>query len=85
MTLDNFEDVLSMVTSLAMKGCFFVGELPGWLAEKGTETKVNQQPVICFLFFVLFCFVCLFIYFGSESAISYQVLSSLILYVFLEK
>ncbi|XP_028771101.1 uncharacterized protein LOC114728371 isoform X2 [Neltuma alba] len=41
MTLANFEDVLSMVSSLAMKGCLFVGELPGWLAETGTGTKAE--------------------------------------------
>ncbi|KAK4282511.1 hypothetical protein QN277_013876 [Acacia crassicarpa] len=41
MTLENFEDLLSIVSSLALKGCFFVGELPGWLAEKGTETKFS--------------------------------------------
>ncbi|KAF7818195.1 putative S-adenosyl-L-methionine-dependent methyltransferase [Senna tora] len=39
MTLAKFEDILSMISSLAMKGCFFAGELPGWLAETGIGTK----------------------------------------------
>lgn len=41
MTLANFEDVLSMVSSLAMKGGVFVGELPGWLAETGIGTEAQ--------------------------------------------
>ncbi|KAH6755497.1 hypothetical protein C2S52_023260 [Perilla frutescens var. hirtella] len=36
-TLANFEEILGIVSALAMKGSFIVGELPSWLVE--TETK----------------------------------------------
>ncbi|KAL0437631.1 UNVERIFIED_CONTAM: O-methyltransferase 1, chloroplastic [Sesamum radiatum] len=44
MTLANFKDILGAVSSLAMKGCLFFGELPSWLVEteigfKSTRTK----------------------------------------------
>jgi len=41
MTLANFEEVLSMISSLAMKGSLFWGELPSCLAETDTEIKVS--------------------------------------------
>ncbi|KAF8014920.1 hypothetical protein BT93_H0656 [Corymbia citriodora subsp. variegata] len=34
-TLASFEDILVVVSSMAMKGSLFLGELPGWLAETG--------------------------------------------------
>ncbi|KAL8513429.1 hypothetical protein ACS0TY_012770 [Phlomoides rotata] len=40
MTLANFKDVLDLVSSLAMKGCFFLGELPSWLVE----TEIGIKP-----------------------------------------
>ncbi|OMO81949.1 Leucine carboxyl methyltransferase [Corchorus olitorius] len=33
MTLASFEEILSVVGSMAMNGCHFLGELPAWLAE----------------------------------------------------
>lgn len=37
MTMTSLEDILSIVSSLAMEGCIFMGELPGMLlgAELG--------------------------------------------------
>ncbi|OIV90969.1 hypothetical protein TanjilG_16929 [Lupinus angustifolius] len=43
MTLSIFEDVLSMISSLAMKGSFFVGELPVWLSEAEIKNKSNTR------------------------------------------
>ncbi|KAE9618791.1 putative methyltransferase Ppm1/Ppm2/Tcmp, S-adenosyl-L-methionine-dependent methyltransferase [Lupinus albus] len=43
MTLAKFEDVLSMISSLAMKGSFFVGELPSWLSEAEIKIKSNTR------------------------------------------
>lgn len=40
-TLVDFEDVLFIVSSLAMKGSYFLGELPSWLAE--TEIKSRSS------------------------------------------
>jgi len=45
MTLANFEEVLSMIGSLAMKGSLFLGELPAFLAETDTEIKVCAQLI----------------------------------------
>jgi len=45
MTLANFEEGLSMVSSLAMKGSIFVGELPAWLAGTDIEIKVSVQLI----------------------------------------
>ncbi|XP_072065999.1 O-methyltransferase 1, chloroplastic isoform X7 [Arachis hypogaea] len=39
MTLANFEEVLSMLSSLAMEGSFFLGELPTFLSDAETEIK----------------------------------------------
>ncbi|XP_057429931.1 O-methyltransferase 1, chloroplastic [Lotus japonicus] len=50
MTLANCEEVLSMVSTLAMKGSFFVGELPAWLAESDIETKAITQQWLDKLF-----------------------------------
>ncbi|XP_061365554.1 O-methyltransferase 1, chloroplastic [Gastrolobium bilobum] len=50
MTLANSEEVLSMISSLAMKGSFFVGELPAWLAETDIEIKYNTKQWIDKLF-----------------------------------
>ncbi|PIA61344.1 hypothetical protein AQUCO_00300708v1 [Aquilegia coerulea] len=44
MTLASFIDVLVTVSSLATKGCFFVGELPAWLAETEVVIKGLEQP-----------------------------------------
>ncbi|XP_029129996.1 uncharacterized protein LOC109812251 isoform X2 [Cajanus cajan] len=45
MTPENFEEVLSMISSLAMKGSLFVGELPASLAEIDIEIKVSLQLI----------------------------------------
>ncbi|KAL5795623.1 hypothetical protein ACOSQ2_000443 [Xanthoceras sorbifolium] len=44
MTLASFEEILFIISSFAMNGCLFVGELPAWLTEteignKSTTTK----------------------------------------------
>lgn len=41
MTLANFKEILSIVSSLAMNGCLFLGELPAWLAETEIGVKVS--------------------------------------------
>ncbi|CAK9175332.1 unnamed protein product [Ilex paraguariensis] len=41
MTLASFEEFLSIVSNLAMKGCLLLGELPAWLAETEVGIKVN--------------------------------------------
>ncbi|XP_042047746.1 O-methyltransferase 1, chloroplastic-like isoform X1 [Salvia splendens] len=38
-TLSNFQDILSIVSALAMKGSFIIGELPSWLVKTETDTK----------------------------------------------
>ncbi|KAI3460797.1 hypothetical protein Pfo_017460 [Paulownia fortunei] len=43
MTLANFRDILGVVSNLAMKGCFFFGELPSWLVE--TETGIKSTTM----------------------------------------
>ncbi|KAM2672614.1 hypothetical protein EV1_008281 [Malus domestica] len=43
MTLASFEDILLTVSGLAMKGCFFLGELPAWLAETEIGTKTSAR------------------------------------------
>ncbi|MED6121397.1 hypothetical protein PIB30_029773 [Stylosanthes scabra] len=43
MTLANFEEVLSILSSLAMEGSFFVGELPTFLSHEETEIKNNTK------------------------------------------
>jgi len=40
MTLATLEDVLFTISSLAMKGCFLIGEIPTWLAKTQLEPKV---------------------------------------------
>lgn len=41
MTLASFEEILFTVSSLAMKGCLLLGELPGWLPETEVGTNVS--------------------------------------------
>lgn len=41
MTLADFDKLVSIVSSLAMKGCLFLGELPVWLAESEVGSKVS--------------------------------------------
>lgn len=41
MTLASFEEVLCIVSNLAINGCFFLGELPAWLVETETGMKVS--------------------------------------------
>lgn len=41
MTLASLVDILAIVSNLAMKGCFFIGELPAWLAETEVIIKVS--------------------------------------------
>ncbi|RDY08807.1 hypothetical protein CR513_06927, partial [Mucuna pruriens] len=50
MTVANFEEVLSMISSLAMKGSLFVGELPAWLVETDIEIKSNTRQWVDKLF-----------------------------------
>ncbi|KAJ0111820.1 hypothetical protein Patl1_00990 [Pistacia atlantica] len=40
MTLASFEEILLLISSLAINGCFFLGELPAWL----TETEIENKP-----------------------------------------
>ncbi|KAH0459346.1 hypothetical protein IEQ34_012160 [Dendrobium chrysotoxum] len=42
-TLADFEDILSTVSSLAMKGCLFIGELPGCLLGTEFDNKLATQ------------------------------------------
>ena len=49
MNLRNFEEILLLVSSLAMNGCFFLGELPAWLAETDIANKVGSPVLIFFL------------------------------------
>lgn len=42
-TLVDFEDVLFLVSSLATKGSYFLGELPSWLAETEIKSKVSLR------------------------------------------
>ncbi|OVA12706.1 Leucine carboxyl methyltransferase [Macleaya cordata] len=44
MTLENFKDIMVLVSSLATKGCIFFGELPAWLVETEVAMKGLQQP-----------------------------------------
>ncbi|KOM28471.1 hypothetical protein LR48_Vigan549s002600 [Vigna angularis] len=50
MTLANFEEVLSMISSLAMKGSLFLGELPACLTETDPEIKSNIRQWVDKLF-----------------------------------
>ncbi|KAL1369259.1 hypothetical protein AAHE18_02G183000 [Arachis hypogaea] len=50
MTLANFEEVLSMLSSLAMEGSFFLGELPTFLSDAETEIKSNRKQWLDKLF-----------------------------------
>ncbi|KAG8663538.1 hypothetical protein MANES_01G219800v8 [Manihot esculenta] len=43
MTLASFEEILCTVSSLAMNGCLFLGELPAWLAETEIGCKSNAE------------------------------------------
>lgn len=54
MTLASFEDMLLTVSGSAMNGCFFLGELPAWLAE--TEIGIKVSLLISSVFQCLNCF-----------------------------
>lgn len=41
MTLASFEEILFVVSGLAMNGCIFLGELPAWLTETDIGIKVG--------------------------------------------
>lgn len=41
MTLAFFEEILFIVSGMAMNGCLFLGELPAWLAETEFGIKVS--------------------------------------------
>ncbi|KAK9001814.1 hypothetical protein V6N11_024512 [Hibiscus sabdariffa] len=43
MTLARFEEILSTVSGMAMKGCIFLGELPAWLAETEFGSKSSTK------------------------------------------
>lgn len=54
MTLSSFGEILLLVSGLATNGCFFLGELPAWLAETDTAIKVylsNSQNGVKNLYF----------------------------------
>lgn len=44
MTLTSFEDILIVVSSLAIKGSLLIGEIPVWLAETEFKLKVAAFP-----------------------------------------
>ncbi|KAA0025222.1 putative S-adenosyl-L-methionine-dependent methyltransferase Mb0917c [Cucumis melo var. makuwa] len=44
-TLVDFEDVLFLVSSLATKGSYFLGELPSWLAETEIKSKSSTNTM----------------------------------------
>ncbi|KAF5731440.1 hypothetical protein HS088_TW18G00117 [Tripterygium wilfordii] len=50
MTLASFEEILCIVSSLAMHGCSFLGELPAWLAETELMIKSTTKQWIDKLF-----------------------------------
>ncbi|KDP28170.1 hypothetical protein JCGZ_13941 [Jatropha curcas] len=43
MNLSSFEEILFIVSSLAMNGCLFLGELPAWLAETEIGCKSSTE------------------------------------------
>ncbi|XP_010259529.1 PREDICTED: uncharacterized protein LOC104598930 [Nelumbo nucifera] len=43
MTMAKFTEILFIVSSLAMKGCLFLGELPAWLVEAEVGIKTDKQ------------------------------------------
>ncbi|KMT06060.1 hypothetical protein BVRB_7g163850 [Beta vulgaris subsp. vulgaris] len=43
MTLTSFEDILTVVSSLAIKGSLLIGEIPVWLAETEFKLKTGQE------------------------------------------
>ncbi|XP_058083660.1 O-methyltransferase 1, chloroplastic isoform X2 [Magnolia sinica] len=43
MTLASFKEIISVVSSLAMKGSIFLGEMPSWLAKTEVGIKSNTQ------------------------------------------
>ncbi|XP_065860461.1 O-methyltransferase 1, chloroplastic [Euphorbia lathyris] len=42
-TLASFEEILCIVSSLAMNGCLFLGELPAWLAKTEIRSKSSME------------------------------------------
>ncbi|KAJ7977579.1 S-adenosyl-L-methionine-dependent methyltransferases superfamily protein [Quillaja saponaria] len=42
-TLASFEEILSAISSLAVNGCFLIGELPAWLAEIEIGVKSSKK------------------------------------------
>ncbi|KAG0474224.1 hypothetical protein HPP92_016081, partial [Vanilla planifolia] len=60
LTLDDFVGILTLVSSLAMKGCLFVGELPCWLLctkhdDKASLTNWIKAPNYNFLHRLFYC------------------------------
>ncbi|XP_021280859.1 uncharacterized protein LOC110414120 isoform X2 [Herrania umbratica] len=43
MTLASFEEILFLVSGMAMNGCLFLGELPAWLAETEFGTRSSTE------------------------------------------
>ncbi|KAL5701302.1 hypothetical protein ACHQM5_026652 [Ranunculus cassubicifolius] len=43
LTLESFVDIVALVSSLAAKGCFFIGELPAWLIETDILIKPDAR------------------------------------------
>ncbi|PON55308.1 Leucine carboxyl methyltransferase [Trema orientale] len=50
MTLSSFEKILVVVSGLAANGCFFLGELPAWLAETDKKAECSTRQWIEKLF-----------------------------------
>ncbi|KAF1002669.1 O-methyltransferase 1, chloroplastic [Apium graveolens] len=48
--LEHFKQTLSLVSSLAMKGCLFLGEMPVWLAETEIGMKCTRNEWLDKLF-----------------------------------
>lgn len=49
MNLANFEEILSVVSSMAIKGSYFFGELPTWLAENEVNCCISVHCVYIYL------------------------------------
>lgn len=56
MTLASFEEILFLVSGMAMNGCLFLGELPAWLAETELGTRVSLLYIHICIYSYLNCF-----------------------------
>lgn len=46
MSLTSFKNILSIISSLAMEGSIFMGELPGFLLEVESENVVGHLSLL---------------------------------------